>query len=108
MPTPFPEGPGAIRCGDGDVVLNGDCADEDRRRVVIVNTGDRPVQIGSHIHLPQVNPALSFDRDALSGYRLDIPSGTSQRFEPGVSREVAAIPLRGRRRVPGIQVGGWS
>lgn len=107
MTTPSPEGPGAIRCGDGEVELNVDRTDEERLRVVIVNTGDRPVQIGSHIHLPQVNPALSFDRLALAGYRLDIPSGTSQRFEPGVSREVEVIPLRGRRRVPGVQVGGW-
>lgn len=107
MATPSPEGPGAIRCGHGDVVLNADRTDDERQRVVIVNTGDRPVQIGSHIHLPQVNPALSFDREALAGYRLDIPSGTSQRFEPGVSREVDVISLRGHRRVPGVQVGGW-
>lgn len=107
MATPSPEGPGAIRCGDGDVELNADRTADERRRVVIVNTGDRPVQIGSHIHLPQVNSALSFDRESVAGYRLDIPSGTSQRFEPGVSREVEAIPLRGRRQVPGIQVGGW-
>lgn len=106
MATPTTEGPGAIRVGAGDVVLNGDRTDDERRRVVVVNTGDRPVQIGSHVHLPQVNAALSFDREALVGFRLDIPSGTSQRFEPGVSREVDAVALRGRRRVPGIQIGG--
>ena len=71
---------------------------------MIVNTGDRPVQIGSHIHLAQVNQALSFDRELAEGFRLDIPSGTSRRFEPGASREVAIIALRGRRVVPGIQI----
>ena len=80
-------GPGEVRVLPG-VVLN---AGEDRRRLVIVNTGDRPVQIGSHIHLPDVNAALSFDRDAAAGFRLDIPSGTSRRFEPGASREVDLV-----------------
>ena len=97
-------GPGQIRCGDGAVVLNADRGPGERISVVIVNTGDRPIQIGSHVHLPDVNVALSFDRDAASGYRLDIPSGTSRRFEPGASREVDAVALRGRRNVPGIQV----
>ena len=62
------------------------------------------MQIGSHIHLPLVNAALSFDRAAADGFRLDVPSGTSQRFEPGASRSVAIVTLRGRRVVPGIQV----
>jgi urease beta subunit len=100
----LPTGPGEIRCSHGTVVLNADRGPDERVRLVIVNTGDRPVQIGSHIHLPDVNPALSFDRDAASGYRLDIPSGTSRRFEPGASQEVAAVALRGQRQVPGIQV----
>jgi len=86
------------------VVLNADRGPEERISLVIVNTGDRPVQIGSHIHLPDVNDALSFDREAAAGFRLDIPSGTSRRFEPGASREVEAVALRGRRVVPGIQV----
>jgi urease subunit beta len=73
--------------------------------LVVVNTGDRPVQIGSHLRLPDANAALQFDRTAAAGFRLDIPSGTSQRFEPGASREVRAVALRGRRRVPGIQLG---
>jgi urease subunit beta len=73
-------------------------------RLVIMNTGDRPVQIGSHLHLPDANTALSFDREAAQGFRLDIPSGTSQRFEPGASREVDLVALKGNRLVPGIQV----
>ena len=99
-------GPGAIRVKPGTVTVNADRTDDERRTLVIVNTGDRPVQIGSHLHLPDSNTALDFDRQASHGFRLDIPSGTSVRFEPGVSREVAAVALKGRRRVPGLQVGG--
>ena len=98
-------GPGTTRTGPGSVVLNGDRAEDERLRLVVENTGDRPVQVGSHLHLPDANAALAFDRAAALGFRLDIPSGTSQRFEPGVSREVAAVSLRGTRRVPGIQRG---
>lgn len=97
------------RIREGTVRLN-ERPEGHRRTVVVTNTGDRPVQVGSHLHLPEANAALEMDRPALHGYRLDIPSGTSVRFEPGVSREVAAVPLQGRRRVPGIQVGdgeGW-
>ncbi len=97
-------GPGAIRVRPGWIELNADRAAEERLELVILNTGDRPVQIGSHIHLPDVNAALEFDRAAAAGFRLDIPSGTSERFEPGVSKRVAAVALRGRRRVPGIQI----
>ena len=97
-------GPGEVRCAPGNVVLNVDRTDGERAVLVIVNTGDRPVQIGSHIHLADVNTALSFDRAAASGFRLDIPSGTSRRFEPGASREVEIVALKGARRVPGIQV----
>lgn len=99
------EGPGATRTGPGVVVLNGDRGPDERRTLVITNTGDRPVQIGSHIHLAQVNAALDLDRDLANGFRLDIASGTSRRFEPGASQEVAIVALRGRRLVPGIQVG---
>jgi urease subunit beta len=102
----LPTGPGEIRTMDGTVVLNADRGPDECLELVIVNTGDRPVQIGSHIHLPDVNPALSFDRGSAVGYRLDIPSGTSRRFEPGASQEVSAVALRGRRHVPGIQVRG--
>lgn len=96
--------PGATRVAHGSIVLNADRTDGERLRLVILNTGDRPVQIGSHLHLPDANSALAFDRDAAEGFRLDIPAGTSQRFEPGASREVAAVALRGRRVVPGLQV----
>jgi len=96
--------PGEVRAGEGTIVLNADRTDAQRLRLVIVNAGDRPIQIGSHLHLPDSNAALLFDRAAAHGYRLDIPSGTSVRFEPGVSREVPAVTLRGRRRVPGIQL----
>jgi urease beta subunit len=97
-------GPGAIRVKPGTVTINADRTDAERRTLVIVNTGDRPVQIGSHLHLPDSNSALDFDRAAAHGFRLDIPSGTSVRFEPGVSREVEAVAFRGRRRVPGLQL----
>ena len=97
-------GPGAIRVAPGTIRLNADRSDSEHLRLVIVNTGDRPVQIGSHLHLPDANTALSFDRDSAQGFRLDIPSGTSQRFEPGASREVDLVALKGNRRVPGIQV----
>ncbi|HEU5224007.1 MAG TPA: urease subunit beta [Candidatus Lumbricidophila sp.] len=99
-------GPGAIRVQPGEIELNADRTAEERVRLVFVNTGDRPIQIGSHIHLPDVNAALSFDRAAATGFRLDIPSGTSQRFEPGASRELDAVALRGARLVPGIQIRG--
>jgi urease subunit beta len=100
----LPTGPGEVRCSPGTLVLNADRSDSERISVVIVNTGDRPVQIGSHIHLPDVNTSLEFDRDAALEFRLDIPAGTSRRFEPGASREVDLVALRGERRVPGIQV----
>ena len=103
MSTQF-AGPGAVRVGEGTVVLNADRSDDERGILVIVNTGDRPVQVGSHIHLADVNQALALDREVATGFRLDIPSGTSRRFEPGASREVAIVALRGRRLVPGIQV----
>lgn len=102
--TTVSDGPGAIRCAPGKHTLNADRTAEERRTIVITNTGDRPVQIGSHIHLPLVNAALSFDREAAEGFRLDVPSGTSQRFEPGASRSVEIVALRGLRVVPGIQV----
>jgi urease subunit gamma/beta len=98
------EGPGSLRLGQGVLEINADRSPEERGTLVIVNTGDRPVQIGSHLHLPDANAALDFDREAAHGFRLDIPSGTSRRFEPGASREVPVVALRGRRVVPGLQV----
>ena len=97
-------GPGAVRVRPGTVTLNGDRTDAERITLVLVNTGDRPIQVGSHLHLPDANNALDFDREAAAGFRLDVPSGTSQRFEPGASRSVSIVALRGRRVVPGIQV----
>ncbi|GAA3540794.1 urease subunit beta [Aeromicrobium flavum] len=97
-------GPGAIRVAEGTVEINADRTPEQRLTLVVLNTGDRPVQIGSHIHLPDVNDALAFDREAAQGFRLDIPAGTSRRFEPGASREVDLVMLGGRRHVPGIRV----
>ena len=72
----------------------------------MVNTGDRPVQVGSHYHFAQANPALEFDRDAAWGHRLDIAAGTAVRFEPGIEREVRLVPLAGARVVPGLRLGG--
>jgi urease subunit beta len=97
-------GPGAIRVAPGTIELNADRRDSERIELVIVNTGDRPVQIGSHLHLPDANTALDFDRQAAHGFRLDIPSGTSRRFEPGASKAVAAVAFGGRRLIPGIQI----
>lgn len=97
-------GPGAIRVAPGRIELNARPPHE-RLRLVVENTGDRPVQVGSHVHLPDANAALRFDRAAAHGFRLDVPAGTSQRFEPGVSREVDLVTVRGERRVPGLQRG---
>lgn len=99
-----PTGPGAVRVADGFLELNADRGPDDRRTLVIVNTGDRPVQVGSHFHLADANAALEMDREAARGFRLDIASGTSRRFEPGASREVAVVRLGGRGVVPGLQV----
>ena len=91
--------PGEILPADGEVVLNGD-----RTTIVlkVANTGDRPVQVGSHFHFAETNAALAFDRQAALGYRLDIPAGTAVRFEPGQSREVQLVPYAGARLVYGF------
>ncbi len=93
--------PGEILYGSGDIDIN---ADAERLEMQIINTGDRPVQVGSHVHLPQANPALSFDRATAHGYRLDIPAATAVRFEPGVPQHVRLVPLRGRREVHGLSL----
>ncbi|HIW99588.1 MAG TPA: urease subunit beta [Candidatus Nesterenkonia stercoripullorum] len=98
------KGPGAIRVRPGTIELNARATAEQRIRLVFHNTGDRPIQIGSHIHLPDVNPALEFDRARAQGYRLDVPAGASQRFEPGVSRELDIVALGGRGVVPGVRL----
>ncbi len=92
--------PGEILPGDGDVKINAG------RRVLSVtvrNTGDRPVQVGSHFHFAESNAALEFDRTAAWGHRLAVPAGTSVRFEPGMPRDVDLVPLAGRRVVPGLR-----
>lgn len=97
--------PGEVSGPDGTIVLN------QGRPVVhlmVVNTGDRPVQVGSHFHFAEANAALAFDRAAARGHRLDVPAGTSVRFEPGIDVEVALVPVVGARRIPGLRglVGG--
>ncbi len=104
MATASATGPGAYRILPGELELNADRTPDERIRLVFVNTGDRPIQIGSHLHLPDANSSLEFDRTAAHGFRLDIPSGTSRRFEPGASRVVAAVAFKGNRRIPGIQI----
>jgi urease subunit gamma/beta len=91
--------PGEMRAADGDIELNAG-----RRRVTLAvrNTGDRPVQVGSHYHFFEVNDALGFDRGAAFGMRLDILAGTAVRFEPGDEREVELVELGGNRRVHGL------
>ncbi|MCX4508115.1 MULTISPECIES: urease subunit beta [Streptomyces] len=95
--------PGEIRTGSGVLHINAESA---VLALTVVNDGDRPIQVGSHLHFSDANPALSFDRAAARGFRLDIPSGTSLRFEPGVGVDVSLVELRGRRRVPGIVLPG--
>lgn len=91
--------PGEIFVGEGDLVLN---EGRDAITLMVANTGDRPVQIGSHYHFAEANVALDFDRAAARGHRLDIAAGTAVRFEPGQRREVQLIPLGGARRVFGF------
>ena len=93
--------PGEIVFGDGDIAINDGA---ERLEMAIVNTGDRPVQVGSHVHLPQANAALEFDRDAAHGHRLDIPAGTAVRFEPGIAQDVSLVPLGGSREVHGLSL----
>ena len=92
--------PGELQCPDGDILLN-----EGRETLTlrVVNSGDRPVQVGSHYHFAEANPALHFDRDAARGFRLDIAAGTAVRFEPGQAREVQLVALAGARRVFGFR-----
>jgi urease subunit beta len=92
--------PGEYFLADGDVSLN---QDREATMLSVANTGDRPVQVGSHYHFAETNPALAFDRAAARGMRLDIPSGTAVRFEPGQTREVRLIPFGGSRTVVGFR-----
>ncbi len=91
--------PGEVMTAEGDLVLN---EGSNAITLMVANTGDRPVQIGSHYHFAEANSALEFDRDGARGMRLDIAAGTAVRFEPGQRREVNLIPFGGARRVFGF------
>lgn len=91
--------PGEYFVAEGEITLN---AGADPLVLTVSNTGDRPVQVGSHYHFAETNSALDFDRAAARGLRLDIAAGTAVRFEPGQSREVTLVPLSGERRVFGF------
>ena len=93
--------PGELRTADGTIELN---AGRATLELTVLNTGDRPIQVGSHFHVADVNAALQLDRTAATGFRFDIPAGTSLRFEPGASRTVALVALAGLQTVPGLQV----
>lgn len=92
--------PGEVFTAAGDIELN---LGADVVRILVANSGDRPIQVGSHYHFHEANPGLIFDRDKARGRRLDIPAGTATRFEPGQTREVALIPIAGARRIFGFR-----
>ncbi|MEM6988242.1 MAG: urease subunit beta [Pseudomonadota bacterium] len=92
--------PGAVDCAEGSIALN---AERETRTLTVANSGDRPIQVGSHYHFFETNPALEFDRDSARGWRLNIPAGTAVRFEPGQSRDVELVPYAGARRVFGFR-----
>jgi urease subunit beta len=92
--------PGEIITQDGEITLN---AGRRSIKISVVNTGDRPIQVGSHYHFFETNPALEFDREKTRGMRLDIPAGTAVRFEPGQSREIALVPFEGERKIYGFR-----
>jgi urease subunit beta len=92
--------PGEVFVADGEIELN---AGRPTLRVAVANTGDRPIQVGSHYHFFETNPALDFVRDPTRGFRLDIPAGTAIRFEPGQIRVVSLVALEGARRVHGFR-----
>ncbi len=92
--------PGELVTGEGELELN---AGRETRVVRVLNTGDRPIQVGSHFHFASVNDALAFDRAVAQGFRLDVPAGTSVRFEPGAERDVTLVALGGLRQVRGLR-----
>lgn len=92
--------PGEIITADGEIELN---AGRPTTTLTVANTGDRPIQVGSHYHFFETNAALAFDRPATRGMRLDIPAGTAVRFEPGQTREVTLVPFAGTRTVYGFR-----
>ena len=91
--------PGEMIVSEGEIELN---ADRPTLRLMVGNTGDRPIQVGSHYHFYETNEALAFDRERAKGMRLDIPAGTAVRFEPGDEREVQLVPFVGSRQVYGF------
>ena len=91
--------PGEIFTIEGDLILN---KDSESLEVKVANTGDRPIQVGSHYHFAETNEYLEFDREKSKGMRLDIPSGTAVRFEPGQSKDVELIPITGNRKIFGF------
>ena len=91
--------PGEIICAKGEIELN---AGRETLTLTVANTGDRPIQVGSHYHFYETNTALQFDREATKGFRLDIPAGTAVRFEPGQSRSVDLVAYSGKRTVYGF------
>jgi urease subunit gamma/beta len=94
--------PGETLAEAGEIMMN---QGRDTLTVTVANTGDRPIQVGSHYHFFETNPALKFDRAKTRGYRLDIPAGTATRFEPGQTREVHLVALSGKREVYGLRKG---
>jgi urease subunit gamma/beta len=100
IPVARPMGIGAVEVAGGDIVLN---ADRPTLRLEVANTGDRPIQVGSHYHFYETNPGLRFDRERARGFRLDIPAGTAVRFEPGQTRTVDLVAYGGDRMVYGFR-----
>ena len=92
--------PGEYQIQPGTIALN---VGRETQRVVVENHGDRPIQVGSHYHFYEVNPALKFDREATKGFRLNIPAGTAVRFEPGQKREVTLVQVSGAQRIFGFR-----
>ena len=92
--------PGEYKIQSGSIVMN---SGRETRKTIVENHGDRPIQVGSHYHFYEVNPALKFDREACKGYRLNIPAGTAVRFEPGQKREVELVAVAGNKRIFGFR-----
>lgn len=92
--------PGEYQIQSGNIALN---VGRETRHIIVENHGDRPIQVGSHYHFYEVNPALKFDREATRGFRLNIPAGTAVRFEPGQKREVTLVKVIGAQRIFGFR-----
>ena len=95
--------PGEYQIQSGNIALN---VGRETRHIIVENHGDRPIQVGSHYHFYEVNPALKFDREATRGFRLNIPAGTAVRFEPGQKREVTLVKVTGAQRIFGFRGDG--